>query len=596
MSRRAASMAEMAKRASNPQDIQAIQQRLVAGVQNGTIKSYIGIPLIQELTNKLTAVKAKMAQTVAGAGMQQPAQGGAPIAQQVMAQAAQADQPQGVEALPSNLPQSYAGGGIIAFEDGGQVERYQNTGYTGSPSTTGEIERKRVEDAIAKLRTYGLRQRQLDPQGFAAAEQESKQAQDALSKLERSITGGPAGVMGKSMGLAMPPLAPVDTTKPMVDPYDPATATRRSMFEGQGQVNTGPAAPASSAAPATPSVAMPSIKLPDAPKLTDYSQYTKDLATNMEAASDTKRKAKLAELEGFDKPMFESREGRLGKREAAQDKDSAIARALTGIKAGLRIAGSKERTLAGALGNEGAQGIEDLMRGEIANRAAKERLADMRDNLDQQKAQAKKGNYQAAEAAGNRASDDLRQATQMTMTGAHYGNTESNQRLQIQQQGILGLGQIQATNASTNAQLQLGTQRMNLLRDQIAAGDKRAAAALAGAQQKAYTAFRQDRGTMELERSLKDRFGPNFMQNPQAQAQIQQAAQTYMMNAVPSLLGADAAGSDGLRRAARLRLQHRHDGLPGPPAGAAHPVPAAGALAVVLGHLAGGTAAMAAGL
>ena len=91
MSRRAASMAAMAKRASNPQEIQAIQQRLVAGVQNGTIQPYVGIPLIQDLSKKMVEAKAKMAQSIAGAGMPQPPQGGVPIAQQVMAQAAQED-------------------------------------------------------------------------------------------------------------------------------------------------------------------------------------------------------------------------------------------------------------------------------------------------------------------------------------------------------------------------------------------------------------------------------------------------------------------------------------------------------------------------
>jgi len=132
MSRRAASMAAMAKRASNPQEIQAIQQSLITGVQSGAIQPYVGIPLIQELTQKLTAAKAQMAQAIAGAGMQQPQQGqqGAPIAQQVMQQAAQ--ESQGLEALPSNLPQEYAGGGIIAFEEGGEVERYQNQGLVGS--------------------------------------------------------------------------------------------------------------------------------------------------------------------------------------------------------------------------------------------------------------------------------------------------------------------------------------------------------------------------------------------------------------------------------------------------------------------------------
>lgn len=124
MSRRASSMAAMAKRATNPQDIQAIQKNLVDGVQNGSIQPYVGIPLIQELTQRLTEVKAQMAQTMAGSGMQQPPQGqqAPPIAQQVMQQAAQ--ESQGLESLPSNLPQEYAGGGIIAFEHGGEVQHF----------------------------------------------------------------------------------------------------------------------------------------------------------------------------------------------------------------------------------------------------------------------------------------------------------------------------------------------------------------------------------------------------------------------------------------------------------------------------------------
>jgi hypothetical protein len=122
-------MAAMAKRASNPQEIQAIQKSLIDGVQNGSIQPHVGIPLIQDLTKTITEVKAKMAQAMTGAGMQQP-QGGVPVAQQVMQQAAQ--ESQGLEALPSNLPQEYAGGGIIAFEEGGPVERFQTGNLVGS--------------------------------------------------------------------------------------------------------------------------------------------------------------------------------------------------------------------------------------------------------------------------------------------------------------------------------------------------------------------------------------------------------------------------------------------------------------------------------
>jgi hypothetical protein len=566
MSRRAASMAAMAKRANRPEQIEAIQKSLIAGVQGGSIQPYVGIPLIQELTNKLAEVKAKMAQNVAGAGMPQPPQGGAPIAQQVMQQAAQMDQSQGLEALPSNLPQEYAGGGIIAFEDGGQVERYQSAGYTG------ESERKRAEEAMAKLRTYGLRQRQQDPQGYIAAEAAAKEAQQALSNIERQITGGPAGLLGQSMGLPTPS-AVAPTATPAAMPYDPATATRRSMFEQQAQPPAPPAPPPAlgigggggggfkppTLQTYTPTIAtLPERKMGN---LTDLDAITKDMDKKTKAAFGDAVKASQTELESFDKPGFESREGRLGEREAGIEKESAISRALTGIKTGLRIAGSKERTLAGALANEGSQGIEDLIKGEAAKRAAKDRLEDMRDNLEQQKVAAKKGNYQAAQTAGREASRDLQAATQLSLTGAQAGNTQSinmynalsqsdigragvtNQGQQLQlsavdQQnrnalGIAGLGlqaqQLAQTGAFQNKQLAAMEQR-------YAAMDKASQARMAQVRAGAFSKFNEIVAP-QLNAQLTSEYGKNWRvgQDPrslEAQMKFKQAQTSYLMDAL----------------------------------------------------------------
>jgi hypothetical protein len=302
-----------------------------------------------------------------------------------------------------------------------------------------------------------------------------------------------------------------------------------------------------------PNLKLPSLTLPTGGSLTDYNQLIGDMPAKTKAASEAKVTEVQKKYDDMDKPGFDIREEKFGKREAGLGKDIAINRALGIISTGLGVAGSKERSIAGALGNEGRQGIRDLIQGEAANRAAKDRLDDARDNFEQQKVAAKKGNYQAAETAGNRAADDLRASTQLTMTGAHYGNTEANQRLQLdqqgviskaqlEQQGILGLGQIQATNAATNAQLKLGYAKLGVIKGQIAAGNDRAKAALANAEQKAYTAFRQDPETQKLYKNLEVKFGSNYMQNPQAQAQIQQATKMYMANAVPSLLGAEGGG------------------------------------------------------
>lgn len=106
---RAYSIAEMAR---TPDQIKAAQRTLSQAVQDGSLPSYVGIPLISELNQKM----AKASVPVAAAPMQQP-----PIAQQVMQQA-QADQ--GVATLPSNLPQEeMAGGGIVAFASGGSADR-----------------------------------------------------------------------------------------------------------------------------------------------------------------------------------------------------------------------------------------------------------------------------------------------------------------------------------------------------------------------------------------------------------------------------------------------------------------------------------------
>ena len=77
--------------------------QLQKSIQDGIIPAYVGVPLLQD----------KLKQQKAAAAPQQPAQ--PPIAQQVMAEASQ----HGIDAAPSNLPTEMAGGGIVAFDDGG---------------------------------------------------------------------------------------------------------------------------------------------------------------------------------------------------------------------------------------------------------------------------------------------------------------------------------------------------------------------------------------------------------------------------------------------------------------------------------------------
>jgi soluble lytic murein transglycosylase-like protein len=97
-------------------------QQLQQSIQDGVLPSYIGVPLLK---SKVEDAKLLQAAKAAQAMSQQPS-----VAQQIMSQAQQVAQPQaapqmqqaGVPALQSNLPTSMAGGGIVAFADGGMYD------------------------------------------------------------------------------------------------------------------------------------------------------------------------------------------------------------------------------------------------------------------------------------------------------------------------------------------------------------------------------------------------------------------------------------------------------------------------------------------
>jgi hypothetical protein len=609
----------MAKHARNPQEIQAIQKSLITGVQNGSIQPYIGIPLIQDLTKKLTEAKAKMAESIAGAGMQQPPAGGPPIAQQVMQQAAQADQSQGVEALPSNLPQSYAGGGIIAFGGGGEVEHYVNQGVVPALGYEELVKLYRTDPQLAKeaaLRAGPMGQRFLS--GLNTAVKASTvplaigEGGAAASIFANGVTGGMspeqrAGMYSNPMlsemsgdtGLAAAIQNAPNMGKPTMG-YGEQMSNALSFFpktlisapgdtavpKGYGFTrlfasdNTPAVAPtATSAAPApvkqagTPDIpsgasapsklpggpgstpgginfkmpTLPTMKDTPAPVLKDYDSLVSGLPEKSQTAFDDARKKEEDYLRGITAPGEQAREDRFGKREAQLEKDSSMSRALGLISTGFGIAGSKERTLAGALGNEGRQGIEGLIRGEAANRVAKERLEDARDNFEQQKIAAAKGDRAAANAAGQRASEDVRVGTQMTMQAAHYGNTDALNRYQTQQQGeyqkaslgqsgVLGLAglNLQAqhlaqTGAFQNKQLDAMTQR-------YAAMDKASQARMMQVRVNAMGKFNETIGP-QLNAQLTKEYGPNWRtsQDPrslEAQMKFKQQQNAYLIDAL----------------------------------------------------------------
>jgi hypothetical protein len=91
--------------------------QLKEALQNKTLPAYIAIPLIEEKMDMQDRMSNSMAMQQAP---KQP-----PIAERVMQRA----EASGIDQLPTNLePVRGAAGGIVAFDEGGEVPRYANTG------------------------------------------------------------------------------------------------------------------------------------------------------------------------------------------------------------------------------------------------------------------------------------------------------------------------------------------------------------------------------------------------------------------------------------------------------------------------------------
>jgi hypothetical protein len=102
-------------------------QELQQGMQSGMIPGYVAIPLIQDKVKK----QQRMQMAMQGQGA--PGEDAPTVAEDVLQQA---DQSQGLPMLESNLPaeeQSYAPGGIVAFEHGGPVKHFKVGGLDIDP-------------------------------------------------------------------------------------------------------------------------------------------------------------------------------------------------------------------------------------------------------------------------------------------------------------------------------------------------------------------------------------------------------------------------------------------------------------------------------
>lgn len=161
--------------------------QLNQAVKNGTIPAYVGVPLIQEKMRADQAAKAIVAQTQA-----QP-----PLARQVMEEA---DMMSGLEKLRSNLPEEgYAGGGIVAFAEGGISPEFG--GDVVLPDDDEEDEKALMSRLMAGIGSL----KSAMPEGYETALAEKGQTPTTIRKM---MMEGP-----KKGDYVMPPL---DSQRPGV--------------------------------------------------------------------------------------------------------------------------------------------------------------------------------------------------------------------------------------------------------------------------------------------------------------------------------------------------------------------------------------------
>jgi hypothetical protein len=169
-------------------------------------------------------------QQAAGAAQQQQA-AAPPVADQVVQQMAQGlPEESGIGALPAPNMRGYAGGGIVAFADGGEA-----------------VDQARARrDAIQqKLYTYGLRQRQQDPTGFQTAQEELRSAQEEMQAAEKNYASemSASGINQLISNESPMGVSPNYQSGPHARPMQPQTASA-----APGIPYTGTGVPSASAA------------------------------------------------------------------------------------------------------------------------------------------------------------------------------------------------------------------------------------------------------------------------------------------------------------------------------------------------------------
>lgn len=200
-------------------------------IESGIIPGYVGFPLIDEI------VRAKQQAKMQQAAQQLQQSQNPPVVQQILARA---NQLQGIDNLQSNLPaQGYAPGGIVAFDGGGEVKRFQTAGLVDS-SPAGRwwesvspwsAEKQEAAEIRRRLQQrYGIPSAPIGGLFVRQTDEERQRAKDVMARLN---------------SLSLPELRQLDSTGVL----PPAYSTSQPPMPGAPKVPTAAPAPAPTPTP-----------------------------------------------------------------------------------------------------------------------------------------------------------------------------------------------------------------------------------------------------------------------------------------------------------------------------------------------------------
>jgi len=478
-----------------------------------------------------------VAQDVLGMGPQaQPQMGMQPPMGQPQGQMPPQQAPAGVESLPAGGVGNYAGGGIVAFDDGGSVPGYAgddgsfvNYGFFGHGSGIPEYFSRPTMPYgeqmgnVGSAFINGLRRIVGDPSIDA---KDRAAAKAKLAEIEKNTPTAPTTT------------APTTTTSPTTT-TTPTTTTR-----------TLPAPPRRDAAPRAqgPGTSAPSVSALKRPEITlpDLSGL-KPEAFKTRAAQDLptigKERTEYLRSMGVDPDMYGKMiEKEEGKRKDLQGrKDVAKGEAL--MEAGLGLIGARRGQEFQALGESGRRGLAGLREAGKELRAAEEKLDDRINSFRMADQQFKQT---GAEKDLARRDADLARVEAAERDAVKERNQFATKRAELGMEGakVRTQGEISLYDADLRASLEkekIAVQRQQaanqasyynkslaLTEARIKSMDTATQARLGKLKMDAGKMWENSQEKFNLEKQLKSQYGDNFMNVPKAQITIKQAQGAYI--------------------------------------------------------------------